>query len=623
MADLVPLKIRPGFNRDATRHGSEGSWFEGDKVRFRDGMPEVIGGWTRFTTTALVGTCRSLVSWARINGEVLVGAGTTLKYYVVRGGLPFDITPIRNTTAAGDVTFSATDGSTILTVTDTAHGASIDAFVIFSGAVSLGGNVTADVLNQEYQIVDIIDANTYTVELAEAANASDSGNGGASVVGTYLVNPGLNSGILGLGWGADPWGDGGWGEAGTTSAGEGTLRIWSHDNFGEDLVINPRNGNIYYWDSSAGYASSNRAVALEDLSGATDAPVIATQTMVSDQDRHVICFGCNDQFDTANQDPLLIRWSDQEDITEWNTASTTNTSGSLRLSAGSEIVRAIQTKREILIFTDSSLHSMQWLGPPYTFGIQDIARSTQIAGPNAVTAANESVYWMADGKFMAYDGVTKTLPCTVDDYVFSDFNKAQAQKVAAGHNSEFSEVWWFYPSSASDENDRYVIFNYDQGVWYFGTLNRTAWLAAGIVDSPLAASTDGYLYGHEEGYNDGSMATPRAISAFIESSSVDIGTGSKFFFSRRALPDLTFRASTGTPSATMTFKAFRFPGSNVSDTDSESVLQTATSVVEQYTEQLHIRLRGRAVSIRVSSDQENTSWRLGVPRLEMRTDGSR
>jgi len=622
MAQLIPLRFRTGFNRDTTRHGGEGSWFEGDKVRFRDGLPEVIGGWTKVSTEVFLGTCRTLFPWTRLLGEILVGVGTQWKYYVLRGGALVDVTPIRVTTAAGDVTFSATDGSTTLTITDTAHGATLNDFVTFSGAVTLGGLVTADELNQEYQVTEVLTSNTYTVELNVTANASDTGNGGASVVGEYQANVGLNDAILGLGWGSDGWGAGGWGEAGTSSAGIGNLRVWSEDNFGEDLIINARDGNIYYWDSSAGYSSSNRATTLASLAGATAAPTIAKRIMVSDADRHVIAFGCDGEFDSGTQDPLLIRWSDQEDAANWQT-STTTTAGSLQLSSGSEIITAVQTKREILIFTNSSVHSMQFLGPPYTFGIQDVARSVQIPGPEAVVSANDAVYWMSDGKFMVYDGVTRTLDCTLEDYVFTDFNHDQEQKVCAGHNAEFSEIWWFYPSADSTDNNRYVVYDYRQQVWFFGAMNRTAWHASGILDQPIAASTDGYIYQHEFGLNDGSASPAVGIAAHIESSAMDIGDGDKFFFSRRAIPDLTFRGSSGSPTALMTFKSYRFPGSNVYDADETSVMQSSTVPIEQYTEQTHIRLRGRAFALRVESNQENTTWRLGIPRIELRTDGGR
>jgi hypothetical protein len=617
---LVPLRFKPGINRDATRHGSEGFWFDCDKVRFRDGMPEVVGGWVRFSSAAVAGTCRAIFPWTTLAGEILLGVGTHLKYYVMRGGALYDVTPLRLTTSAGAVTFAATNGSSVLTVTHTAHGASLGDYVTFSGATGLGGVVTAGVLNTEHVVTRVVTSNSYEVTLGVAANASDSGNGGGSVVGAYQISTGLDTAILGVGWGADPWGFGGWGLPGTTPAGTGTLRVWSHDNFGEDLVICPVNGGVYYWDSSAGLTA--RATPLSTLAGAQAAPTIARWVMVSDRDRHVICFGCDGETSPGVQDPLLIRWSDQENAAEWRTTTTT-TAGEIRLSSGSQIITAIQTKREIVVFTDASLHSMQYLGAPYTFGAQDISRGIQIVSAYAAVAANDVVYWMSPGKFMMYDGVVRSIPCTVDDYVFSDFNWLQRQKVATGHNLRFSEIWWFYPSATSDVNDRYVVYNYEQNIWYYGQLARTAWASSGILDYPLAAGQDGFLYEHENGYNDGSQSPAAGIPAYIESSSLDIGEGDRFFFSRRVIPDITFRASTGSPEAMMTLRAFRFPGSSITDVDSPSVVQSATFPVEQYTDQMHIRLRGRSFALRVESNQLNTSWRLGVPRVDLRTDGER
>ena len=622
-AKLVPLRFRPGLNRNLTRHGGEGGWFDCDKVRFRDGQPEVIGGWTRFANAQFLGACRAIYPWTTLANEVLFGVGTSIKYYILRGGSLIDVTPLRLTTATGAVTFSAVDGSTTLTVAHTSHGAVLGDYVTFSGAVTLGGVVTGTVLNAEYSVTHVVDANSYEVELAVAANASDTGDGGASVVGRYQINIGLDTSTFGTGWGTDPWGSGGWGEAGTQAALSGTLRVWSHDNFGEDLVLNPRDGNVYYWDSSAGFSSANRATPLSSLAGAVAAPTVAKMVMVSNQDRHVVCFGCDDQFTPGLQDPLLIRWSDQEDAANWQTASTTTTAGSIRLSAGSEIITATQTRREILVFTDASLHSMQFLGPPYTFGIQDLSNSVTIVGPEAAVSANGVVYWMSPGKFMVYDGMIRTIPCDVDDYVFGDLNYDQRQKVCTLHNLEFSEVWWFYPSAASETNDRYVAYNYDEDLWFFGTMARTAWAATGVITKPIGASTDGYIYEHEDSYNDGSVSPSGAISAYIESSALDIADGDRFFFSRRAIPDITFRQSVGSPTVTMTFKSFRFPGANIYATESPQVMQTATVPVEQYTEQVYLRLRGRAFSVRVESSQENTSWRLGVPRIELRTDGAR
>lgn len=620
---LVPLRFRPGLNRNLTRHGGEGGWFDCDKVRFRDGQPEVIGGWSRYSTNQFLGACRAIYPWTTLSNEVLFGLGTNIKYYVMRGGSLIDVTPLRLTTATGAVTFSATDGSSTLTVTHTSHGAVLGDYVTYSGAATLGGVVTDSVLNAEHEITRVVDADSYEITLGVTANSSDTGNGGASVVGRYQINIGLDTTIFGTGWGTDPWGDGGWGEAGTQATVSGTLRVWSHDNFGEDLIINPRDGGVYYWDSSAGFSSSNRATALSDLPNAVGAPTVAKRVMVSNQDRHVICFGCDDQFTPGVQDPLLIRWSDQEDASNWQTASTTTTAGSIRLSAGSEIITATQTRREILVFTDASLHSMQFLGPPYTFGIQDLSNSVTIIGPEAAVPANGVVYWMSPGKFMLYDGTIRTVPCDIDDYVFGDLNYDQRQKICTLHNLEFSEVWWFYPSANSEVNDRYVAYNYDDDAWFFGTMARTAWASTGVITKPIGASTDGYIYEHEVGYNDGSVSPAGPINAYIESAALDIADGDRFFFSRRAIPDITFRQSTGAPSVDMTFKSYRFPGANIYAVETNNVMQSATVPVEQYTEQVYIRLRGRAFSLRVESNQENTSWRLGVPRIELRTDGTR
>jgi hypothetical protein len=552
--------------------------------------------------------------------ELYIGVGTHLKYYLLDGGVFFDITPIRATTAAGDVTFSATDGSTTLTVTDTAHGVVLSDFVTFSGAASLGGVVTAAILNQEYQVTSITNTSIYAVELAAAANASDTGDGGASVVGEYQINVGLDTQVLGTGWGADPWSADAWGEAASSAAGTGVLRIWSQDNFGEDLVINPVDGGIYYWDASSG--TSSRAASLSDLSGANAAPTLARRVMVSDRDRHIICFGCDGEFSSGVQDSLLIRWCDQENAAEWASLPT-NTAGSIALSSGTRIITAVQTKREIIIFTDMAVHSMQYIGPPYTFGVNEIARDAQIIGPGALVADNDVLYWMSNGAFLKYDGVVSEVECSVKACVFSCMNRKEGGKVTAGHNHRFAEIWWFYPSEFSTENDRYVVYNYEQDVWYIGTLARTAWVTTGIISRPLAASPDGYIYEHEYGMNDGSTSPESSIHSYIESSSMDIGDGDSFFFARRVIPDLTFRDSTNTPEATMTFKARNFPGVGFDAEDSGDVIRTVELPLEEYTKQLHIRLRGRTLSMRIESDKIHTEWRLGAPRMDIRTDGKR
>jgi hypothetical protein len=616
---LTKLIFRPGINRESTAYANEGGWWDGNLVRFRAGKPESIGGWVRYTRNLMLGTCRALLPWTTLTGSTLVGAGTNLKYYAVRGGGLYDITPIRATTTAGDVTFAATSGSTALTVSDVAHGAGAGDFVTFSGAVSLGGVVTADILNAEYQITEIVNSDTYVVVLPLAANASDTGDGGAAVVGAYQITVGLDTSVSGAGWGAGLWSRGTWGSGADISLTGNQLRLWSHDNFGEDLVICPRDGGVYYW--AVNLTSYPRAIALSDLPGANMAPTVARQVMVSERDRHVIAFGCDPQGDPGVQDPLTIRFSDQEDAAEWEALSTT-TAGELRIGTGSGIVGAVQTKQQIVVFTDVSVHAMQYIGDPFTFGIQEVSSSVSIMSPNAAVAAGDTVFWMGVNEFYVYDGAVTQIPCDVKEYVFSGLNEGQALKVCAGHNAAFSEVWWFYPSNGSAENDRYVVYNYEQRVWYYGVMPRTAWCDRGVLGYPLAASPDRTLYYQESGLNDGSVNPAAPLTPYIESSVIDIGDGDQFMFATRIIPDLTFRNSTNeAPTATLTLKARNFPGGAYFASAADPVTKTATLPVEQFTNEIYVRLRGRSMSLKVESSQTGTAWRLGDPRLDFRTDG--
>jgi hypothetical protein len=616
---LTKLVFRPGINRETTAYANEGGWWDCNLVRFRANKPETIGGWTKFTRTAMLGTCRHLFPWVTLTGSTYVGAGTNLKLYVIRGGGLNDITPIRVTTAPGAVTFAATNGSTTLTVTNTAHGASTNDFVTFSGAVSLGGTVTATVLNAEYQITSIIDANSYQITLAAAANTSDVGNGGAAVVGAYQITTGLDSSVYGAGWGAGVWSRGTWGSGADISLSGAQLRLWSQDNFGEDLLACVHDGGIYYWDSSIGV--SQRAIALSDLPGANMAPVIAKQVMVSERDRHVIAFGCDPEATPGVQDPLVIRFSDQENPAEWQTLPTT-TAGELRIGTGSEIIGAVQTKQQIIVLTDTSAHAMQYIGDPFTFGIQEVSSNISVISQNSIVAVGDAVYWMGKGEFYVYDGAVTQLPCDVKEYVFSDINVTQGLKVFCGHSAAFSEVWWFYPSASSTENNRYVVYNYEQRIWYYGVMARTAWQDRGVMSYPIAASTDNLVYYHENGLNDGSQNPATALSCYIESSVVDMGDGDQFMFANRVIPDLTFRNSTNlSPTATFTLKARNFPGGSYFASDADPVVKTASLPVEQFTTQLFTRLRGRSISLRIESNQTNTAWRLGDPRIDIRSDG--
>jgi hypothetical protein len=637
---LTKLQFQPGINRESTSYSNEGGWYDMDKVRFRMGYPEKIGGWTKLGLKSFLGSCRALHSWKTIALNNYLGLGTSDKYYIEEGQGYYDITPIRETTAAGDVTFAASNGSSTITVTDTNHGAVTGDFVTFSGAVSLGGLVTADVLNQEYKINSIVDSNSYTITAREVnsvtditvdgvytpvavtANSSDSGNGGSSVVGAYQINTGLDTSVYGNGWGAGTWSRGAWNSAAVIDTLTDTLRLWSHDNFGEDLIINVYNGGIYYWDASVAAPLSSRAVPLSSLAGASNTPTIAAKVIVSDVDRHVIAFGAN-PLGSAVQDPLLIRFSDQENAADW-TPSTTNTAGDLLIGSGSRIVTALETRQQILIFTDVSLHVMQYLGPPFTFGINMISENVTIASPNSAIAVEDNVFWMGNNEFYTYGGAVQKLPCTVRDYVFSDFNQNQSEKVFAASNTSFSEVWWYYASADSENIDRYVVYNYQQNVWYYGTLARGAWIDRGVEQNPIAAGLDGYLYTHENGFDDGSQNPPTAISAYIESSQFDIGDGNNFSFVSRIIPDVTFRDSTASsPSVTFTMKARNFPGGNYLQEDDSIITKTATVPVEQFTNQANIRLRGRSMALRVDSNETGMTWRLGSPRMDVRQDGRR
>ena len=736
---LSKLQFRPGVNREMTSYANEGGWFDCDMVRFRDGMPEKIGGWTKLGSNSFLGACRALHSWRTINLNNYLGVGTNIKYYIEEGEGYFDITPIRSitpvsrnvavsiygasatgevgevstpmanvsvtltgvtafsqinyvdaqseggdivyltgtsatgevgggtfintlpvevtgleaTTAVGgvnvvttavdfdsEIIFSATDGSSTISVNDIEHGAVTGDFVTFTDAIGLGGNITAEILNQEYQIALVVDEDNYTIVARTVAsvtsitidgtytpspvvaNASDTGEGGGSTIGAYQINVGVDTSISGNGWGAGAWGRGTWGSGADINAEADTLRVWSHDNFGEDLIFNVSNGPVYYWDASATNPKTKRGVPLSSLAGASNVPTVATQVMVSDRDRHVIAFGAN-PLGSSVQDPLLIRFSDQQNVAEW-TPTTTNTAGDLTVGVGSKIVCAVETRQQTLVFTDASLHGMQFLGPPFTFGLNLLSDNISIAGINATASAQDRVFWMGRNEFFVFDGTVRKLPCSVKDYVFSDFNESQSDKVYCSTNTSFSEVWWFYPSSSSQNVDRYVSYNYDLNLWTYGTLSRTAWTDVGIIQNPIAAGTDGYLYYHEDGFDDGSTNPASALTAYIESSQVDLGDGNEFSFVSRLIPDITFRDSTAaSPTAIFTLKARNFPGGQYLQEDDSSVIKTASVPVEQFTQQNFVRLRGRSIALRVESDTTGVGWRLGAPRIDVRQDGRR
>ena len=545
-----------------------------------------------------------------------------------------------NGTTAASHSNSASVTCATLTVTDAdGHGAVLNDFVTFSGAASLGGVIVPAVLNQEYQIAKIISSTVFQIEARTAssissitttsglnpvfvfATTSDSSNGGGSAVGAYQINVGLDTTVQGTGWGAGTWSRGTWGSASDLTVSGATLRIWSHDNFGEDLLINVRNAGIYYWNKSSGL--NNPAVLLSGLVNANKTPTIAKQILVSDKDRHIIAFGCDPETDIGTQDPLLIRFSSQESLTDWG-ATATNTAGDLRIGAGSEIITAVETRQQVLVFTDVSLHAMQFLGPPFTFGINTVSENITTASPLCAVAVNDSVFWMGRKEFYVYAGAVKQLPCTVRDYVFSDFNENQIEKVSAATNTAFSEIWWFYPSESSEENDRYVVFNYEQQIWYYGNLGRTCWIDRGVDELPIAASSDHYLYEQENGFDDGSTAPATALVAHIESSQIDLGDGDQFAFLSRIIPDITFRDSTtATPAVTFTLGVRNFPGGKYLHTDATAVGKTSSTPVEQFTKEIRTRLRGRSFNLKIENTGVETAWRLGTPRVEVRPDGRR
>lgn len=620
---LKKLAFKPGINREVTRYTNENGWYECDKVRFRQGYPEKIGGWERISVSTFQGVCRSLSNWITLGSINLIGVGTHLKFYLEEGGAYNDITPIRATTAAGDVTFAATNGSATLTVTDSGHGAREGDFVTFSGAVTLGGNITAGVLNAEYQIVTVPDINTYTITATATANASDTGNGGTAVVGAYQIRSGEPYEVPLTGWGGGTWGAGTWG---TGSVSTESIRLWSQSNFGEDLIFGPRGGDIFYWDATNGV--NTRGVYLSSLSGASNVPTKQNFILVSDVSRFVFCFGVN-LLASGTFDPMLIRWSDQEDPTNWTPAST-NQAGSIRLSKGTEIITAKQSRQEILVWTDSSVYSLQYQGAPIVWSTQLVGDNISIASQNAVAFSSGVAFWMGKDKFYAYDGRTQTLPCDVRRFVFNDFNELQYDQVAAGTNEAFHEIWWFYCSQNSQTNDRYVVYNYLEKTWYYGTIARTAWLDSGLRDHPLGASYQNNLVNHEFGTDDNETGTPVAITATITSGQFDIDDGDRFAFVWRVMPDMTFDGSTtDSPHATMSLLPLANSGSGYNSPTSEggsnsgTVTRTATVPIEQFTGQANIRVRGRQMSIKIESDSLGVKWQLGSPRIDLRPDGRR
>jgi len=627
---LQKFLFNPGINKEGTAYTAEGGWFDGNLIRFRKGLPEKIGGWAKNSLNAYKGTGRKLHAWVNLQGTKFLGVGTRLKLYIQEGDAFNDITPLRLTTSAGDVTFSATNGSSTITATDTNHGAVAGDFVTFSGAATLGGLVTAAVLNQEYEVATVTSANAYTFTAKDTsgttvtANASDSGNGGSSVVGAYQINIGLDTYVQGSGYGSGTWGSGTFGSVSALSA-SSQLRLWSIDNFGEDMLSCVRAGGIFFWDNSD--TVSVRAKALEDLTSANLPPTVGLQVLVSDIDRHAIVLGA-DPIDSAGVartsvvDPLLIAFCDQENILEWEPKST-NTAGSLRLSSGSQIIGGIRARQEVLIWTDTSLYSLQFIGPPLTFGLNLINEGVGLIGPNAAVNSPAGIFWMDRKGFYVYNGSVQNIPCSVHSYVFDDINEEQNFQFFGFLNRQFNEVGWFYSSSDSNLPNRYAVFNYVDNVWSIGQLDRTAWIDEGIENNPRAAgaaSSSYYIYDHETGNDaDGSPMT----NVYIESGDFDIGEGEEFQFIRRMIPDVKFTGTGGSGQQINTvLKTRNYPGDSLA-TDSTSAFTATTTKID-------MRARARQAVVRFESDDDasegiqlGVGFRVGGTRLDLRPNGRR
>ncbi len=640
---LKKLEFRPGLNREGTDYANEGGWYDGDKIRFRSGFPEKIGGWSRMSNSQYLGTARSLWNWQALNGSNYLGVGTNIKYYIENGGTYNDITPYSEINTLSGA-FAAVDGSSTITVTDAGYNPSVGDYVVFSGAASLGGNITAPVLNQEYVVATVPSTTTYTIEAKDPstgapvlANSSDVGTGGATITASYQVPIGLNVYTVGTGWGAGAWSRGGWGSAYIGSGIGQQLRIWSNDNFGQDLVIAPRGGSIYYWEATSGVGA--RAQALSTLSttkgfSGTYVPHTTNQIVSSAIQKFVIAMGANPyESGTPNTDfnPMLVRWSDQINPFQW-VPDITNQAGEFALTNGSYIMCARATRQEILIWSDSAIYSMQYLGAPYVWGFNILMDNISIMSPNAAITVNNVTYWMGTDKFYMYSGRVETLPCALRQYVFNDINKDQAFQVFAGSNEGYNEVWWFYISNSSNGTsiDKYVIYNYVDRVWYYGSMARSAWLDSGIRQYPMAADYNNRILYHESSVDDNAGETSLPINAYVQSSDFDIGDGHNFGFVWRILPDVNFNGSNvNNPYVTMTIRPRVNSGTpygqanNPQVTSADNYGTTSVYNVQEFTGQVYTRLRGRQLAFRIESNNLGVSWQLGMPRIDIRPDGRR
>ena len=609
---LQRLEVKPGVNRENTRYTSEGGWYECDKIRFRQGTPEKIGGWNRISSTTFLGVCRSLWNWVTLGSLSLTGVGTHLKFYIEGGGVYNDITPIRATVTLTNPFTTTTSSPRIVTVVDSNGGFVSGDFVTFSGGNAVGGVTIVG----EFQIT-LKTPTSYTIGIA--TNATSAQTGGGTVTAAYQINTGESFVVPVTGWGAAAWSAGAWSTGVNTNQ---LIRLWSQNNFGEDLIFGPRGGPIYLWDASGGVGA--RGVAL----AGSNVPLVQNAMLVSDISRFVFAFGCN-PFGSSVKNPMLIRWSDQEDATQWTPAAT-NQAGSLTLSNGSEIVAAHQARQEVLVWSDAALYSLQYVGAPVVWGAQLVGENTSIISPNAVAYANGAAYWMGQDKFYVYDGTTKPLTCNLRKFIFNDLNPAQYDQILAGTLESYHEIWWFYCSTDSTVIDRYVVYNYLDSIWYYGTMGRTAWIDSGLRDFPLAATYENNLVNHEEGVDNNELGENTAIAAFAETAEFDLDDGHQFSFIWRVLPDITFDGSTiDSPTATMTLLPMQNSGSgynspaSVGGTNAGTVTRSAVLPIEKFTGQLNTRVRGRQMVMKIESTAAGVAWQLGTPRLDLRPDGRR
>lgn len=706
---ITKIELQPGLNREGTAYSAEGTFFDGDKVRFRSGKAEKIGGWVRLSNSQYLGNARALINWGTLAGKNLLGIGTNLKYYIEDGGTYNDITPIRKTvdpmlgpvppstgnpfstafnTLSADITaaqqtvpltsassfpstggviqigteemfYSSVSGNTLLgvsrgfngttpvghlsgadvacstiTVTDINHDAVTSDFVIFSGATGPFGGFSAANINAEQEVTGVISTSQYTFNVPGVFSTSAASGGGAGAIANYQVNTGLDIYVSGLGWGADPWSSGGWGSPGVVGVGQ-QLRLWSADSYGEDLFFAPRNGGVYFWDATLG--TTVRGVLLNDAATARGeagqfVPNQIAQVISAPVQRFIICMGANPYDPTdpnTDFDPMLVRWSDQDNPFNW-VLSITNQSGEFPLTDGSFIVTSANTRQEILIWTDSALYSMQYIGAPLVYRFEILMDNISIMSPNAVATANNVTYWMGRDKFYTYNGRVDTLPCALRQYVFEDINKDQAYQIFSGSDEGYNEVWWFYCSGTSTVIDRYVVFNYLENIWYYGSLNRTAWLDSPLRDKPMAADYNNRILFHEVGNDDVSGLSPEPITAFIQSADFDIGDGNQFGFVKRILPDINFNGSSvNEPSVTMQVKPRRNAGALYGPADHPIVASRnnfATApiyTVQEFDGQVYTRLRGRQMAFRIESTELGVAWQLGSIRIDVKPDGHR